>query len=69
MAGQSNQIPLEGGVVVFGSDGGKELDADTAHTNPWVWHLASTTLLLNRHDRVSSVTNPLLSGLCETSGF
>ena len=50
MAGQSDQIPLEGGVVVFGGDCGKELDADTAHTNPWVWHLASRTLLVDRHD-------------------
>ena len=50
MTGQSDQIPLEGGVVVFGGDCGKELDADTAHTNPRVWHLASTTLLVDRHD-------------------
>ena len=51
MASKSNQISLEGGVVVFGGDCGKELDADTADTNPWVGHLASTTLLLvARHD-------------------
>ena len=63
MAGQSDQIPLEGGVVVFGGDGGKELDADTAHTNPWVWHLASGSLLVDRHDededKSGSVTNLL----------
>ena len=69
MASQPDQIPLEGGVVVFGGDCGKELDADTAHTNPGVRHLASTTLLVDRHDGVSSVTNPLLSGLCQSSGF
>ena len=55
MAGKSNEIPLEGGVVVFGGDCGKELDADTADTNPWVGHLASTTLLLvARHNEVKT---------------
>ena len=50
MASQSNQIPLEGGVVVFGGDGGEELDADTAHTNPWVRHLVARALLVDRQD-------------------
>ena len=50
MAGQSDEIPLEGGVVVFGGDCGKELDADTAHTNPWVRHLVARALLVDRQD-------------------
>ena len=50
MGGQSNQISLEGGVVVFGGDGGEELDADTAHTNPWVRHLVARALLVDRQD-------------------
>ena len=48
VAGKSDQVSLQGGVVVLRGDRGKELDANTADTNPGVWHLGTSTLLVDR---------------------